>query len=83
MTEIHAQFAQKYPIAVERFFTVLNEAAVIMVRMAEMVDPDTFSENASSILESALAMIVDIVVDITATFKGQRHGTLKFPPQLC
>ncbi|KAI8622940.1 hypothetical protein F5Y19DRAFT_482245 [Xylariaceae sp. FL1651] len=45
-----------------------------MVQMVQKVDADTCSESASSILESALAMLVDIVVDITANFKCHRSS---------
>ncbi|KAI1291442.1 hypothetical protein F5Y03DRAFT_403281 [Xylaria venustula] len=67
-------FAQKHTVAIERFFSVLDQATVIMVQMAQKVDAETCSESASSILESALAMLVDIVVDITATFKCHRSN---------
>ncbi|QUC19152.1 uncharacterized protein UV8b_03393 [Ustilaginoidea virens] len=66
-------FAQKYTIAIERFFSVLEEATAIILRMATKLDDDSCSEKMSSIFQSALSMIVDIVVDVTASICSHRQ----------
>ncbi|KAM0074866.1 hypothetical protein ACKRZS_013106 [Fusarium odoratissimum] len=67
-------FAGKYSFAVERFFTVLDDAMATVVKMVEKLEASHASHRVTSIFQSSLAMIVDIVVDITASFGTNRSG---------
>ncbi|KAF4495968.1 hypothetical protein FAGAP_7902 [Fusarium agapanthi] len=67
-------FAGKYGFAVERFFTVLDDAMGRVVKMVEKLEASHASHRVSSIFQSSLAMIVNIAVDITASFGTHRSG---------
>ncbi|CAJ0552301.1 Ff.00g062800.m01.CDS01 [Fusarium sp. VM40] len=68
--------AGKYSYAVERFFTVLDEAMAVIVGMSKRLDRqhDHSHHRIYSIFQSSLAMVVDIVVDITASFGISKGG---------
>lgn len=65
-------FAGKYSFAIERFFIVLDDAMSTIVKMSEKLESNYASHRVTSIFQSSLAMIVDIVVDITASFTTHR-----------
>ncbi|KAH7320599.1 hypothetical protein B0I35DRAFT_197948 [Stachybotrys elegans] len=68
--------AGKYSFAVERFFTVLDEAMAVIVGMSKKLDREHHHSHhrTYNIFQSALAMVVDIVVDVTASFGISRSG---------
>lgn len=68
--------AGKYSYAVERFFTAVDEAIAVIVVMADKLDSEYYRTHhrIHSIFQSALAMVVDIVVDITASFSLNKTG---------
>ncbi|KAL2214433.1 hypothetical protein CC79DRAFT_1328345 [Sarocladium strictum] len=65
-------FAGKYALAVERFFTAMDEAAVLILSMSKRLGSEHRHHHGQSrihsIFQAALAMIVDVVVDATASF---------------
>ncbi|KAF9773543.1 hypothetical protein IL306_008630 [Fusarium sp. DS 682] len=67
-------FAGKYSFAIERFFSVLDDAMSTIVKMSEKLESSHASHRVTTIFQSSLAMIVDIVVDITASFSTHRSG---------
>ncbi|KAF4345549.1 hypothetical protein FBEOM_499 [Fusarium beomiforme] len=67
-------FAGKYSFAIERFFTVLDDAMSTIVKMSEKLESSHASHRVTTIFHSCLAMIVDIVIDITAAFSTHRSG---------
>lgn len=68
--------AAKYSYAVERFFTVMDEAVAVIVGMSKRLDRehDHSHHRLYNIFQSSLAMVVDIVVDITASFGISKTG---------
>ncbi|KAF4955421.1 hypothetical protein FSARC_11853 [Fusarium sarcochroum] len=67
-------FAGKYSIAVERFFAKLDLAMATVVRMCEKLDANHASHRVATIFQSSMAMMVDIVVDVTASFSTHRSS---------
>ena len=59
---------------VERFFSKLDHCATILVGIVDRVHYISGSSKALNILRAALAMIVDIVVDIATAVKSRRQG---------
>ena len=68
--------AGKYYQAVDRFFTALDEAMAVIILMSKKLDSEHHHSHHRiyNIFQSALAMIVDIVVDITASFGLHKAG---------
>ncbi|CVL11709.1 hypothetical protein FPRO06_13016 [Fusarium proliferatum] len=65
----------KHSFAVERFFTLLDEAIGIVLIMSQKLDRGhSHSHRICSIFQSSLAMIIDIVVDVTASFGRSKSG---------
>ncbi|KAF4448942.1 hypothetical protein F53441_7711 [Fusarium austroafricanum] len=64
----------KHPSAIERFFSSLDEVMATFVKMSEKLESYHASSRVITIFQSSLAMIVDIVVDITACFSTHRGG---------
>ncbi|KAM0491000.1 hypothetical protein ACHAP8_010979 [Fusarium lateritium] len=62
----------KHALAIERFYTVLDEAMGTFVKMSEKLEAHYSSTRVITIFQSSLAMIVDIVVDIIASFSTNR-----------
>ncbi|KAI3332380.1 hypothetical protein HD806DRAFT_546485 [Xylariaceae sp. AK1471] len=68
--------AGRYSYAVERFFTALDEAVAVIIVMSKKVDKEHHNSHHRiySIFQASLAMVVDIVVDITASFGLSKSG---------
>ncbi|KAI8722552.1 hypothetical protein NCS52_00399200 [Fusarium sp. LHS14.1] len=69
-------FAGRYSYAVERFFTAMDEAAAFIVTMSKKLNTEHHHSQPRihNIFQSALAMIVDVVIDITASFGVSKTG---------
>ena len=70
------RLASKHAIGIERFFTVLDESMAIIVQMSKKLTSDHChcEGKISSVFQASLAMIVDIVVDIAASFGSNRSS---------
>ncbi|KAI9166290.1 Cytochrome P450 monooxygenase iccF [Paramyrothecium foliicola] len=68
--------AGRYSYAVEEFFTVLDEVTAVIVVMSKRLDSEHHHSHHRiyNIFQASLAMVVDVVVDITASFTGQKMG---------
>ncbi|VUC25605.1 unnamed protein product [Clonostachys rosea] len=69
-------FAAKHSFAVERLFTALDEAMIVILAMSNKLGRENHyhSHRVHSIFQAALAMVVDIVVDVTASFGLSKSG---------
>ncbi|KFA52357.1 hypothetical protein S40293_09693 [Stachybotrys chartarum IBT 40293] len=69
--------AGRYSYAVEKFFTVLDKVTAVIVAMSKNLDSEHQHSHHGiySIFQASLAMVVDVFVDITASFGGQKTGT--------
>ncbi|KAH7020588.1 hypothetical protein EDB80DRAFT_772218 [Ilyonectria destructans] len=70
------ELAGRYSYAVERFFTTLDDAMDVIVLMSKKLDSQHHHSHHRiyNIFQASLAMIVDIVVDITASFGLSKTG---------
>ncbi|KFA79510.1 hypothetical protein S40288_10026 [Stachybotrys chartarum IBT 40288] len=69
--------AGRYSYAVEKFFTVLDKVTAVIVAMSKNLDSEYHHSHHGicNIFQASLAMVVDVFVDITASFGGQKTGT--------
>ncbi|KAK6222688.1 hypothetical protein LQW54_000869 [Pestalotiopsis sp. IQ-011] len=69
--------AGKYSLAVERVFSALDDAIAVIVQMSKRLDSEHHHSHHRiyNIFQAALAMVVDVVVDITASFSLSKTGT--------
>lgn len=68
--------AGRYSYSVERFFATMDEALAVIVAMSKKLDSEHHHSHHRiySIFQASLAMVVDIVVDVTASFGLSKTG---------